>query len=76
MTTSARSALSPEEQGHPVITAYKDAPTRTITAEGTTFAYRELGPTVGVPVVFLVHLAATLENWDPRIVDPIARPTT
>ena len=24
-------------------------------------------------VIFLVHLAATLDNWDPRIIDPIAR---
>src|SRR5215218_8638256 len=27
----------------------------------------------GVPVVFFVHLAATLDNWDPRLVDPIAQ---
>jgi pimeloyl-ACP methyl ester carboxylesterase len=24
-------------------------------------------------VIFLVHLAATLDNWDPRIIDPIAQ---
>ena len=30
------------------------------------------GPKGGIPVVFFVHLAATLDNWDPRIVDPIA----
>ena len=24
-------------------------------------------------MVFFVHLAATLDNWDPRIVDPIAK---
>lgn len=56
-----------------VITAYKDAPARTITAGGVTFAYRELGPKGGIPVVFFVHLAANLDNWDPRIVDPIAK---
>ena len=55
-----------------VIAAYKDAPTRTIAAGGINFAYRELGPKGGVPVVFFVHLAANLDNWDPRIVDPIA----
>lgn len=55
-----------------VITSYKDAPTRTIHAGGVTYAYRELGPKVGVPVVFFVHLAANLDNWDPRIIDPIA----
>lgn len=54
------------------ITTYAQAPARTIEAGGVTYAYRELGPKGGVPVVFFVHLAATLDNWDPRIVDPIA----
>ncbi|WP_265522808.1 alpha/beta fold hydrolase [Oerskovia flava] len=57
----------------PVVTSYAHAPTRTITAGGVTYAYRELGPKGGIPVVFFVHLAATLDNWDPRIVDPIAQ---
>jgi pimeloyl-ACP methyl ester carboxylesterase len=56
----------------PVITSYEQAPTRSITVGDVTYAYRELGPKGGVPVVFFVHLAATLDNWDPRIVDPIA----
>jgi pimeloyl-ACP methyl ester carboxylesterase len=55
-----------------IITAYKDAPARTVEADGGTFAYRELGPKGGIPVVFFVHLAGTLDNWDPRIIDPIA----
>lgn len=53
--------------------AYAKAPGRTIAANGVTYAYRELGPQGGVPVIFFVHLAATLDNWDPRIVDPIAQ---
>jgi pimeloyl-ACP methyl ester carboxylesterase len=57
----------------PVITSYALAPTRSVSVGGTTYAYRELGPRGGVPVVFFVHLAATLDNWDPRIVDPIAK---
>lgn len=52
--------------------SYVDAPERTVTADGVTYAYRELGPKGGVPVIFFVHLAANLDNWDPRIVDPIA----
>jgi len=55
-----------------VTTSYKDASTRTVTAGGVDFAYRELGPKAGVPVIFLVHLAGTLDNWDPRVVDGIA----
>jgi pimeloyl-ACP methyl ester carboxylesterase len=56
-----------------VITSYAKAPARTITAGGVTYAYRELGPKGGIPVIFFVHLAATLDNWDPRIIDPIAK---
>jgi pimeloyl-ACP methyl ester carboxylesterase len=51
---------------------YKNAPTETIEVGGTSFSYRELGPSGGVPVVFLTHLAAVLDNWDPRVVDGIA----
>ena len=57
----------------PVITSYAQASTRTVSVGGTTYAYRELGPKGGIPVVFFVHLAATLDNWDPRIIDPIAK---
>ena len=55
------------------ITSYAKARAKSIAAGGTTFAYRELGPKGGIPVFFFVHLAATLDNWDPRIVDPIAK---
>jgi pimeloyl-ACP methyl ester carboxylesterase len=60
-------------KNNPVVTSYAKAPTRTITAGDVTYAYRELGPEGGIPVIFLVHLAATLDNWDPRIIDPIAK---
>jgi pimeloyl-ACP methyl ester carboxylesterase len=56
-----------------VVTSYAKAPARTVSAGGVTYAYRELGPKGGIPVVFFVHLAATLDNWDPRIVDPVAK---
>jgi pimeloyl-ACP methyl ester carboxylesterase len=57
----------------PAITSYALAPSRVISAGGVSYAYRELGPKGGIPVVFFVHLAATLDNWDPRIIDPIAK---
>lgn len=45
-----------------------------ITAGGVTFAFHELGrENPGPPVVFLTHLAAVLDNWDPRVVDGIAK---
>jgi pimeloyl-ACP methyl ester carboxylesterase len=55
-----------------VSSSYKDVPTRRVSAGGVDFAYRELGPKAGVPVIFLVHLAGNLDNWDPRVVDGIA----
>lgn len=39
---------------------------------GVRFAYRELGPRSGVPVIFLHHLMAVLDDWDPRVIDGIA----
>lgn len=52
---------------------WKNVPTRTISAGGVQFAYRELGTeNPGPPVVFLIHLAAVLDNWDPRVVDGFA----
>jgi len=55
-----------------MVTSYAAAATRTVSVGGVDFAYRELGPTTGIPVVFLTHLAAVLDNWDPRVVDGIA----
>ncbi|CAN5120534.1 alpha/beta hydrolase [soil metagenome] len=54
------------------MTTWKDAPNRTIVVDGVTFAYRELGSGSDVPVVFLHHLTAVLDDWDPRVVDGIA----
>lgn len=52
---------------------WKTVPTQYITAGGVKFAYREMGQDKGgTPVVFLMHLAGVLDNWDPRIMDGIA----
>lgn len=49
------------------------APTQSISAGGVAFAYRELGKHHGgTPLILLVHLAAVLDNWDPRVVDGLA----
>src|SRR5437868_12043568 len=55
-----------------VTTSYKNAPTQTVAAGGVDFAYREVGSKSDLPVIFLVHLAGNLDNWDPRVVDGIA----
>ncbi len=51
---------------------YRYAPTKTTNANGVTIAYRELGQGEGVPIVLLNHWGATLDNFDPYIVDALA----
>jgi pimeloyl-ACP methyl ester carboxylesterase len=63
---------TPANQRARTTSTWKDVPTRTVDARGVTFAYRELGPTTGVPLVLLTHLAAVLDNWDPRVVEGLA----
>ncbi|MCF8607343.1 alpha/beta hydrolase [Gordonia sp. HY442] len=48
------------------------APTRYQSVDGADFAYRDVGPREGTPVVFLHHFTATIDDWDPRVVDGIA----
>lgn len=52
--------------------AWRNVRTRRIDVGGVPFAYRELGPDSGVPVIFLHHLMAVLDDWDPRVIDGIA----
>ncbi|MEO8245444.1 MAG: alpha/beta hydrolase, partial [bacterium] len=51
---------------------YIDTATQFITVVGTRFAYRQVGPRGGVPLVLLNHWGAVLDNFDPRIVDGFA----
>lgn len=49
-------------------------PTEFISTDEISFAYREYGQqNGGTPIIFLHHLAAVLDNWDPRIIDGIAK---
>ena len=52
---------------------FKNVKTDTINVNGTKFYYRKLGIlNEGIPVIFLNHLGATLDNCDPGIMDGIA----
>lgn len=53
--------------------SYAEARTQFITAAGARFAYRELGRHGDVPVLLLNHWGANLDNFDPRLVDGLAR---
>ncbi|HKO92509.1 MAG TPA: alpha/beta fold hydrolase [Polyangiaceae bacterium] len=59
-------------QQHPKV-SWKNVPTRTVTAGDVMFAHRQLGTEhPDPPLVCLIHLAAGLDNWDPRVIDGLA----
>lgn len=53
--------------------SYAETPTQFISVAGASLAYRELGPPGSVPMVMLNHWGANLDNFDPRIVEGLAR---
>ncbi|WP_175969146.1 alpha/beta fold hydrolase [Burkholderia sp. BCC0322] len=63
-------SINPDTQS---TTSYARAPNKFVNAAGTRFAYRELGPHGGIPLVLLNHWGAVLDNFDPRIVDGLAQ---
>lgn len=51
---------------------HSTVPTQFVEANGIKFAYRSYGNESQVPVIYLNHLAAVLDNCDPRVMDGIA----
>jgi pimeloyl-ACP methyl ester carboxylesterase len=71
--SSDTAAISPLSVKQAAAIRWAKVTTQTLTAGGVDFAYRELGQQHGsTPVVLLGHLAAVLDNWDPRVVDGLA----
>src|SRR4029077_9841381 len=52
---------------------YADVPTEYIEVEGIRYAYRLLGKQSGTPIVCLQHFTGTLDNWDPIIINGLAK---
>jgi len=52
---------------------FQTTPNRSILVGDTVFAYRELGAADAPPLLLLNHWGAVLDNFDPRIVDGLAR---
>jgi pimeloyl-ACP methyl ester carboxylesterase len=51
---------------------FENATTKSVDVNGTNFVFREIGKKGGVPVVFLHHLTAVMDDWDPKVVDGLA----
>ncbi|MBW4028080.1 MAG: alpha/beta hydrolase [Acidobacteria bacterium] len=50
-----------------------NAPTQSVVANGITFTYRRWGKQEGLPLVFNQHFTGNLDNWDPAVLDGLAR---
>src|ERR1700757_2190917 len=48
------------------------APTRDVEGGGIRFAYRQLGPSTGTPLVLLQHFSGNIDAWDPAVVNALA----
>ncbi len=55
------------------MSTYDQVETKTLKVNGLIFAYRELGPQNPIPVIFLHHLTAGLDDWDPSVLDGFAK---
>lgn len=51
---------------------FQNVKTEFVNVNGTNFYYRKLGEDKSIPIIFLNHLGATLDNCDPRIMDGLA----
>lgn len=56
------------------VTTLETAPTRYVENKDIRFAYRQLGPSTGTPLVLLQHFSGNIDAWDPAIVNAPARP--
>jgi pimeloyl-ACP methyl ester carboxylesterase len=54
-------------------TLYKNAENKAVAVKGRSFIYREIGPRGGTPLIMLHHLTAVLDDWDPAIIDELAK---
>ncbi|OPB41611.1 lipase/esterase (alpha/beta fold) [Trichoderma guizhouense] len=51
---------------------YETAKTQFVKVDGLTFAYRQLGVSHGIPLLFIPGFKQTMDHWDPALVNPLA----
>ena len=56
------------------VATYVDADNQVLSASnGVDYAYRSTGASDGTPLVMLQHFRGNLDNWDPALIDALAR---
>jgi pimeloyl-ACP methyl ester carboxylesterase len=54
------------------VATLETASTRYVEGSGIRFAYRQLGPPTGTPLVLLQHFSGNIDAWDPAVVNALA----
>jgi pimeloyl-ACP methyl ester carboxylesterase len=54
------------------VATLETAPTRYVEGGGIRFAYRQLGPSTGTPLILLQHFSGNIDAWDPAVVNALA----
>ncbi len=71
---SKKSNTMSTDKKNAAIAAYtqENAPTQYIEVEGVKYAYRKFGQQEGIPLVFFIHFLASIDDWDPALINPLA----
>src|SRR3954453_13725841 len=57
-----------------LVASYVDADNKVLSAaNGVDYAYRTTGASDATPLVLLQHFRGNLDNWDPALIDALAR---
>jgi pimeloyl-ACP methyl ester carboxylesterase len=64
--------VTESDSGSQDIATLETAPTRYVEGGGIRFAYRQLGPSTGTPLVLLQHFSGNIDAWDPAVVNALA----
>jgi pimeloyl-ACP methyl ester carboxylesterase len=54
------------------VATLETASTRYVEGGGIRFAYRQLGPSTGTPLILLQHFSGNIDAWDPAVVNALA----
>lgn len=72
----AASGASANEARPPAPATYEDVRTQFVEAAGTRYAYRRYGEESAVPLVLFAHFRASMDNWDPQLLNNLAEHRT
>jgi pimeloyl-ACP methyl ester carboxylesterase len=56
--------------------SYDATPTQFVSVQGIEFAFRRFGSGDALPLVLLPHFRASMDNWDPALLDALAKERT